>query len=80
MYYDQKEEFILVGDASETKLMTRALVDADTRYAQIEKKLLGLVFDMERFHQYTFGRHVTVQSDHKIVTTPSFVILTDISS
>lgn len=37
----------------------------EKRYAQIEKELLAIVFAGKRFHQYIFGRPVTVQSDHK---------------
>lgn len=38
-------------------------------YAQIEKKLLAIVFGVERFHQYTYGRQVVVDSDHKPLET-----------
>lgn len=41
------------------------LTDTEKRYAQIEKELLTIVFAAIRFHQYVFGRPVTVQSDHK---------------
>ena len=34
-------------------------------YAPIEKELLAVVYGMERFHHYTYGRKVTVNSDHK---------------
>ncbi|XP_021364173.1 uncharacterized protein K02A2.6-like [Mizuhopecten yessoensis] len=44
---------------------SRALTDMETRYAQIEKELLVVVFGMEKVHQFTYGRPVTVQSDHK---------------
>ena len=27
--------------------------------------MLAIVFSLERFNQYTFGRHVNVESDHK---------------
>ena len=37
----------------------------ETMHAQIEKELLAIVFALERFHQYTFARHVIVSSDHK---------------
>ena len=40
------------------------MTDAETRYAQIEKELLAVLFGMERFHQYTYGREVTVECDH----------------
>ena len=46
---------------------SRALSDAETRYAQIEKELLSVVLGLEKFHQYTYGRKVTVQTDHKLL-------------
>ncbi|XP_062601076.1 uncharacterized protein K02A2.6-like [Saccostrea cucullata] len=77
-YYDPKEELTLQCDASLTGLgasllqngqpiafASRALTDAETRYAQIEKEMLAIVFGLERFHQYTYGRLVHVESDHK---------------
>ena len=42
-----------------------ALSSAETRYANIEKELLMTVFVPERFHQYTFGTSVILQTDHK---------------
>ena len=86
-YYDPKEELTLQCDASETGLgaallqngqpvayASRALTETETYYAQIEKELLSVMFGLEKFHQYTYGRPVTVNSDHKplevIVTKP----------
>ena len=43
----------------------RAITETETRYAQIEKEMLVIVFSLERFNQDTFGRHVNVESDHK---------------
>ena len=73
--FDPNQSLILQCDASETGLWaailqqgrpvafeSRALTDTETRYAQIEKELLAVVFGLERFHQYTYGRDVTVQS------------------
>ena len=31
----------------------------------IEKETLAIVFAMERFHQYIYGKTVRVESDHK---------------
>ena len=45
--------------------ISRALTSTEQRYAQMEKEMLAIVFDLERFHQYTFGRPVHVYSDHK---------------
>ncbi|XP_062516385.1 uncharacterized protein K02A2.6-like [Corticium candelabrum] len=44
---------------------SRRLTDAEERYAQIEKELLAIVYGLERFDQYTYGRAVDVESDHK---------------
>jgi hypothetical protein len=45
--------------------VARALTPAETRYAIIEKELLAVVFVLSRCHFYTYGRPVTVKTDHK---------------
>ena len=44
---------------------SRALQPYETRYAQIEKEILSVVFGTERFHEYLYGRHFTVYNDHQ---------------
>ena len=44
---------------------SRALTETEQRYANIEREMLAIVFSLEKFHQYTYGRHVKIQSDHK---------------
>ena len=44
---------------------SRALTDAETRYAQIEKEMLSIVFACKKFHCYIFGKETTVYNDHK---------------
>ena len=55
----------LLQEGQPIAFASRALTDTETRYAQIEKEMLAIVFAAEKFDQYTFGHSVTVQSDHK---------------
>ena len=77
-YYDPHSELVVECDASERGLgaallqngkpigyASRALTSTETRYAEIEKECLAIVFALERFHQYTFGRRTIVHTDHK---------------
>jgi len=52
-------------DGHPISFASRALTDCETRYAQIEKELLAIVFACERFNTYVYGRDIVVQSDHK---------------
>ena len=77
-YFDPAKDLVLQCDASESGLgacllqddqpvvyASRSLTETERNYAQIEKELLAVVFGMERFENYTYGRHVLVESDHK---------------
>jgi len=77
-YYDPKKPLTLTVDARQKGLgaaivqngqpiayASRALTKCQQNYAQIEKETLAIVFSCTKFHQYIFGRHVIVESDHK---------------
>ena len=44
---------------------SKSLSEAETRYSNIETELLGLVWAIEYFNDYTFANRVPVISDHK---------------
>lgn len=44
---------------------SRSLTPTEVQDAQIEKELLAIVFGMEKFETYLYGRKVLVESDHK---------------
>ncbi|KAL7291716.1 hypothetical protein TKK_0014505 [Trichogramma kaykai] len=44
---------------------SRSLTLTETKYAQIEKEALAIVFTCTKFHQYTLGKKTLVESDHK---------------
>ena len=56
---DRRGEWIPVAGAS------RSLTDTETRYSQMEREMLGVVFAITRFRQYVLGRQVQVFTDHK---------------
>ena len=77
-YYDVAKPVTLQVDASQNGLgaaliqhqgpvayTSKAMNDTQRRYAQIEKELLAVVFACKRFHQYVYGKTITVESDHK---------------
>ncbi|GFO29561.1 retrovirus-related pol polyprotein from [Plakobranchus ocellatus] len=45
--------------------MAYKLTETQNRYAIIEKDTFAMVFAMERFHQYVYGRKVKIETDHK---------------
>ena len=77
-YYDQDLPVSLETDASQAGLgavllqegrpisfMSKALIDTQSRYSNIEREILGVVTGVEHFHQYLFGRQFTLYTDHE---------------
>ncbi len=42
-----------------------SLTDSQRNYSQIEKEAFSIIFGLKRFHQYIYGRTVTIITDHK---------------
>ena len=77
-YFDPSKELRLQVDASKYGLgavllqegkpigyASKSLSECEVNYAQIEKELYAILFGCKRFHQYVYGRHTIVESDHK---------------
>ena len=69
-YFRPKSEHVIQTDALLKGLgaviyVSRTLMPAEEHYSNIERELLGMVFAMERLHNYVYGEPVRVQTDHK---------------
>ena len=77
-YYDPSKPLCLSVDASSKELgavllqdekppayASRALTPTQQRYAQIEKETLAIVYGVQNFHQYIYGRTTDVETDPK---------------
>ena len=45
----------------------RSMTDTEAHYVQIKKEILSIVFAVERFKQWVYGRPVKVETDHKLL-------------
>ncbi|CAB4009058.1 Hypothetical predicted protein [Paramuricea clavata] len=43
----------------------KILSETERRYSNIERETLSIVYGLEKFQYYAYGRHVTVETDHK---------------
>ena len=56
---------VLMQNGKPIEYASRGLTLSERNWAQIEKEMLSLVFGLERFDQYTYGRPVNIENDHK---------------
>ena len=78
IYFNPDKELVLQVDSSKDELGTTLLPDgkpiqyasraptsAEQNWVQIEKETLAVVFGLEHFDQYTYGRKIFIENDHK---------------
>ena len=79
-YYDRNDLVVLHVDASIEGLgaalfqnnkpiafASKALTPAETRYANIERELLAVVYGCEKIHSYLYGRSFVAKTDHHLL-------------
>ena len=59
LQYNKNNELVPIAFAS------KSLTPTEQRYSCIERELLSIVFAVQRFHTYLYGRHFNVLTDHK---------------
>lgn len=77
-YFDVSKEVVIQVDSSKhwigavllqegrpVEYASGALTPCEKNWAQIEKEALSVLYGLERFAQYTYGRPVKVEKDHK---------------
>ena len=57
------------GTEKPVGFVSRTLTEMEKKYSQIEKEGLACVFGVRKFDAYLFGRHFTLQTDHKPLMT-----------
>lgn len=77
-YFDVNKEITLSVDCSSygagavllqnnlpVAYASKALTNSQKTWAQIEKELLAIVLECDRFHHFIYGRTIKVETDHK---------------
>ena len=60
---------VLMQQGKPVSFASRVWDECERGYTPIEKEMKAIVFGLEKFNDYCFGKHVTVESDHKPLET-----------
>ena len=60
---------VLFQEGRPVEYASRALPPSERNWAQIKKEALSVLHGLEKFDQYTYGRPVKVENDHKPLAT-----------
>ena len=53
------------GEERPVMYASRALSQAETSFAQIEREALAIIFAVQKSHQYLYGREFVLVTDHR---------------
>ena len=56
------------GDEGPICFASRTLTAAESKYSQLDKEALAIVFGVKNHHQYLYGRQFELKTDHKLLT------------
>lgn len=56
------------GEERPIGFASRSLSKAETNYSQIDREALAIVFAVKYFHQYVYGRQITLRTDNKALS------------
>lgn len=59
----------LVQDGYPVAFGSKTLTDCQSRYSNIEREMLAIVYGIQRYHTYLYGKSFTVITDHKPLVT-----------
>ena len=59
---------MLDGSERPVGFASRTLAKAERNYSQLDKEALAIIFAIKRYHQYLYGRHFEIKTDHKPLT------------
>ena len=56
---------VVSGDERPIYNVSKTLTACQRKYSQIQKEALAIVFALRKFHQFLYGRHFTIVTDHR---------------
>ena len=54
-----------LGQQRPVAFASRSLAPAEKNYSQLEQEALAIIFGVKKFHQFVYGRHFQIKTDHK---------------